>query len=388
MIVVIADDFTGAAELGGIGLRYRLQVEINTRVNVQSKADLFVIATDTRSMSRSEAERETEEVVRELAQLNPTWVFKKVDSVLRGYVAEELQVIIKKLNHSRALVVPANPALNRTIVDGQYFLNGAPLHQTNFANDPEFPAKTSSVTERLSGKGLKVHSQKHHEILQHEGLVIGDAADVDDLKAWTSKINKNMLLAGASGFFTALLDNLIIPDANATVEKPRAFEKPILVVSGTSFGKSRVAIQKLKAEGLPVVYMPMAVLDNTMPDEADYEQWCEEIVNHLKQSGRAILAVSNDMVEDTKAEAKDLRYKTAVVTKMVFDRADVKELMIEGGSTASAIFKQLDLYRFFPVEELATGVIRMQTENKPELYVTLKPGSYAWPQAVQPYSLY
>ena len=125
-----------------------------------------------------------------------------------------------------------------------------------------------------------------------------------------------------------------------------------------------------------------------MPDEADYEQWCEEIVNHLKQSGRAILAVSNDMVEDTKAEAKDLRYKTAVVTKMVFDRADVKELMIEGGSTASAIFKQLDLYRFFPVEELATGVIRMQTENKPELYVTLKPGSYAWPQAVQPYSLY
>jgi uncharacterized protein YgbK (DUF1537 family) len=89
-----------------------------------------------------------------------------------------------------------------------------------------------------------------------------------------------------------------------------------------------------------------------------------------------------------KADAKSLRNKTAIAVKLVFDQLDIKELLIEGGSTASAILKQLCLYRFFPVEELATGVIRMQTDNKPELYVTLKPGSYSWPQSVQPYSLY
>ncbi|WP_448698348.1 four-carbon acid sugar kinase family protein [Mucilaginibacter sp. AW1-3] len=388
MIVVIADDFTGAAELGGIGLRYKLQVEINTRVNLQSKADLFVIATDTRSMTKDEAERETEEVVRELAKLNPTWIFKKVDSVLRGYVAEELLVIIKKLNHTRALVVPANPALSRTITDGQYFLNGTPLHQSNFANDPEFPVKTSSVVERLNDKGIQVYSQKHNETLKHEGLIVGDAASIDDLKGWTSQINKNMLLAGASGFFTALLDSLIIPDAQANSVKPRAFENPMLIVSGTSFGKSRDAISKLKADEMPVSYMPATVLNTPSPDEADYEQWCNEIIAYLKESGQAIIAVSEDMVDGSKADAKDLRYKIAIVVKMVFDRVDIKELLIEGGSTASAILKQLCLYRFFPVEELATGVIRMQTENKPQLYITLKPGSYAWPQAVQPYSLY
>ncbi|OCX53032.1 hypothetical protein BEL04_01580 [Mucilaginibacter sp. PPCGB 2223] len=388
MIVVIADDFTGAAELGGIGLRYQLQVEINTRVNLQSKADLFVIATDTRSMSKSEAERETEEVVRELAELNPTWVFKKVDSVLRGYIAEELRVIIKKLNHTRALVVPANPALSRTIVDGRYYLNGSLLHESNFANDPEFPAKTSSVVERLNGKGLKVHSQKHDETLQHEGLVIGDAGSTDDLKAWAGKINKNMLLAGASGFFTALLDSLIIPDAQARIENPRAFENPILIVSGTSFGKSREAIKELKSTGMPVSYMPVGVMNKPSPDEADYEAWCREIISLIQASGKAIVAVNDEIIYPAQADAKDLRYKTAIVVKMVFDRIAIKELMIEGGSTASAIFKQLCLYRFFPVEELATGVIRMRTENKPELYVTLKPGSYAWPQAVQQYSLY
>ncbi len=388
MIVVIADDFTGAAELGGIGLRYQLNVEINTTVNLQSKADLFVIATDTRSMSQDEAERETEIVTKELAKLNPTWIFKKVDSVLRGYVAEELLVIIKKLNHSRALVVPANPALNRTIKNGQYFLNGMPLHESSFSNDPEFPVKTSSVVEILSNKGIGVHSQNHNEVLQHEGLIIGDAANVNELKSWTEKINKNMLLAGASGFFTALLDTLVIPDTQAPKNEYRDFKEPMLIVSGTSFTKSREAIRKLKANNEPVSYMPDAVIKKPMPDEADYETWCSEIVTYIETSGKAIIAVSEDMVNSVEADAKDLRYKTAIVVKMVFDRLTINELLIEGGSTASAILKQLCLYRFFPVEELATGVIRMQTENKPELYITLKPGSYAWPQAVQPYSLY
>src|SRR5476651_1244224 len=274
MIIVIADDFTGAAELGGIGLRYQLKVEINTTVNLQSKADLFVIATDTRSMTKTEAERETEIVTKELAKLNPTWIFKKVDSVLRGYVAEELLVIIKKLNHSRALVVPANPVLNRTITNGQYFLNGTPLHQSNFANDPEFPVKTSSVVEILSNKGIGVYSQKHNEVLQHEGLIIGDAETTEELKAWTEKINKNMLLAGASGFFTALLDTLVIPDTQSPPNKYRDFKEPMLIVSGTSFGRSREAIKKIKYNDGPVSYMPDAVMKKKMPDEADYEIWC------------------------------------------------------------------------------------------------------------------
>jgi uncharacterized protein YgbK (DUF1537 family) len=99
MIVVIADDYTGAAELGGIGLRYNLRVEVNTKVNLQSSADLLVIATDTRSMQKHEAELEMEIVTKEIAKLNPTLIFKKVDSVLRGYVAEELLVHIQELNH-------------------------------------------------------------------------------------------------------------------------------------------------------------------------------------------------------------------------------------------------------------------------------------------------
>ena len=41
MIAVIADDFTGAAEIGGIGLRYGLDVIIQTKNVSQTACDLI-----------------------------------------------------------------------------------------------------------------------------------------------------------------------------------------------------------------------------------------------------------------------------------------------------------------------------------------------------------
>jgi uncharacterized protein YgbK (DUF1537 family) len=388
MIVVIADDLTGAAELGGIGLNYQLNVEINTQIDLHSKADLVVIATDTRSMTKAEAMLETARVTTALAVLEPELIFKKVDSVLRGHIAEELQIMMQNLGYNSVLLVAANPKMGRTITNGRYLLYNTPLHLSSFASDPEFPARTSNVVELLGNKGIEVHSQKHDEAIETAGLIIGDAGHPEDLELWASIANIGMLLAGASGFFTALLDKRPTQNAIIASAKPRSFKNPMLIVSGTSFAKSREAIKKLKESGTAVSYMPAVVINKPSPDEADYELWRDEIIAFIKRSGKAIVAVNEDIVDPVQADAKDLRYKTAIVIKMVFDRITINELLIEGGSTASAILKLLCLYKLFPVEELATGVIRMQTENKPELYVTLKPGSYNWPQVVQPYSLY
>ena len=46
MMVVIADDLTGAAEIGGLALKYGLMAEITTTVNLHSRADLLIIDGD------------------------------------------------------------------------------------------------------------------------------------------------------------------------------------------------------------------------------------------------------------------------------------------------------------------------------------------------------
>ena len=47
MIAVIADDFTGAAEIGGIGLRRRLKTVIETDLVQPEDADLLIENTET-----------------------------------------------------------------------------------------------------------------------------------------------------------------------------------------------------------------------------------------------------------------------------------------------------------------------------------------------------
>jgi uncharacterized protein YgbK (DUF1537 family) len=91
MIAVIADDLTGAAELAGIGLNFQLRTEIRYRCRCASTADLLIIATDTRSLPVAEAKQVIADLPASLMQLNPRLIFKKIDSVLRGHVLDEVQ---------------------------------------------------------------------------------------------------------------------------------------------------------------------------------------------------------------------------------------------------------------------------------------------------------
>src|SRR5688572_12487306 len=120
MIAVIADDFTGAAELAGIGLRYNLQIQIAMPGVPNDNADLFIVSTDSRSMTKEQAVAIHGKVVKDIMKLNPEFIFKKIDSVLRGHVLDELKIQMAIMERSKALILPANPSLGRSIRDGVY----------------------------------------------------------------------------------------------------------------------------------------------------------------------------------------------------------------------------------------------------------------------------
>src|SRR6187399_3315742 len=145
MIAVIADDFTGAAELAGICLRYGLKVELCVGEVEYKNSDVLIVSSDSRSLKKNEAIRVTEKLLKKILELKPKLVYKKIDSVLRGYVLDELKVQMKLMNKSRAFIMPANPSLNRTIMNGDYFVDGVEITETGFVHDPEFPITTNSV---------------------------------------------------------------------------------------------------------------------------------------------------------------------------------------------------------------------------------------------------
>src|SRR5258708_38095083 len=118
MIAVIADDLTGAAEMGGIGIRHGLITEIRTTVGTATNADLLVIAADSRSKSQKAAVEEITVITRELRLLKPECIYKKTDSVLRGHVIAELKTPLPALDYQLAILLPAHPSLGPTLRDG------------------------------------------------------------------------------------------------------------------------------------------------------------------------------------------------------------------------------------------------------------------------------
>jgi uncharacterized protein YgbK (DUF1537 family) len=145
-IIVIADDLSGAAELAGIAFAGGLSAEVQRRFDPSSDAQVIAVDTDSRSLSSVDAAQRASEVAEQVAAASPAWVFKKVDSVLRGNVRAEIEAILSATGQARAVLVPANPTRGRTIVGGRYFVNGVPLDQTAFANDPEHPRQSQTST--------------------------------------------------------------------------------------------------------------------------------------------------------------------------------------------------------------------------------------------------
>ncbi|WP_114782510.1 four-carbon acid sugar kinase family protein [Botryobacter ruber] len=377
MIAVIADDLTGAAELGGIGLRYGLEVEINSEVDPQTKADLLVISTDTRSRSQSEAEAIMAKVTEAIAKLQPRLLFKKTDSVLRGHVLAEMQAQMRVLHLHRALLVPANPALGRTLTDGTYYLHGTPLHETSFASDPEFAITSASAVAMVRAAAGQVQVLKPSEPLPPEGIVIGEAKDTADLTAWASQLDETVFAAGASGFFTAILDTLQVKKATEKSTAPATIASPALYVCGSTFSNSRDMVRAEKKAGGPVAYMPAAIAQEEAPSEESFAAWREEVVGYLQERGKAIIAI-DPATTGPAATADALRKKMAEGVQLMLEKTEVREIVLEGGATAAAIFDRLGMHQFYPLHEYATGVIRMQVAAKPGLCVTLKPGSYTW----------
>jgi uncharacterized protein YgbK (DUF1537 family) len=380
MIIVIADDISGAAELAGIGLRYGITVEMSTVVDKGSAAELLVIATDTRSINEEDAIAEMEKITSDILQLQPDFIFKKIDSVLRGHVVAELTAHLKILGYERALVVAANPSLGRTISDGTYFYNDLPIHKSSFSNDPEFPIKSSDVFKMLRVNNASVQVRKNGDELPVKGIIVGEVADNNDLKLWAKRIEKNILPAGASGFFSAILDMKYVKE-NKIEEEIEEQGQTALFVCGTTFNKSRDAIKKIKEREGPVSYMPEAILAFADNDDENYQLWSNEIVSFIHSKGKAIISVDPEGVKGIPVSAAMLRQKTAIVVDRIFKQENVHELFIEGGSTAAAIVRQLGLETFIPVNELAPGVVRMHVKER-DMFITIKPGSYQWPGVV------
>ncbi len=266
-VAVIADDLTGAADTGvqfaAIGAPvYLVPVEtLSLGRPWMATATGISVYTATRDLSAQAAGEHVRLAARALSDPHPQWIYKKVDSCLRGNLGAETDILLDTLGLDAALVAPALPAQGRTTIGGIHRVYGTPLAQTQFANDPLTPVTCSSVAEVLE-------PQSRHEIgrvdvnaygdpgrlqraVQRERergcrLIVCDAATrahLDEIAALIVRNAESLLPVGSAGLATSLVGQLASHRMVDSV--PLSGMERLLMVCGTGAQATREQLDVL-----------------------------------------------------------------------------------------------------------------------------------------------
>jgi uncharacterized protein YgbK (DUF1537 family) len=351
-IIVIADDFTGASEVAGAALRFGLTAEVHVGQIYPSSADVIVVDANSRSLDFQSATAGVAELTMQALSQRPDLLFKKVDSLLRGPVAAEIAAMQKATGLDRCLLVCGNPRKQRTVVGGKLLVHNVPLHQTEFANDPEHPCHTNDVLELLG---------------QPHAIEIGDVACSADLhvhaRHWHER-RLQTLAAGGAEFFEAVLGTCLeSTDPSdfalrkmARVDAPLGCDGDILLVTGSSV---------TRCNDWPIVPMETSQSSTELADQV-----CQTLSAH----GRAAIRA----VDITNALPEARIEKLAEVASRVLARCRLAQVWIEGGRTASMLIRELGYQQFAAIANAGDGIVALRSIDEASPLYLIKPGSYSW----------
>ena len=374
--------------------------------------------TDSRSCAPAEAARRATAAAKLLRKAGAKWIYKKVDSVLRGNVLAEIEAIMREMERRspdpragntrvhfqagreigapRVLLHPANPSLGRTIRNGKYFVFGKPIHKTEFARDPAHPRWTADVRALLNGKAAKlIRVCKPRDPLPDGEVVICEATSPRDVRLWAERANSATLLAGGAEFFAALLASRgartsfsarngkhtgkLKARADSTVRAPQPQE---LFVCGSTSESSKRFISAARRAGTTIFSLPGELACGAEFTRAATKAISEQAAAAFEPGSRVILQTGLRTVRQATV-ARKLSGHLTQLAEAVLKRARISHVYAEGGATAVELVRRMKWTRLKVLREVAPGVATLLVDGRKSLLLTIKPGSYIWPEEIQ-----
>lgn len=363
-VVVIADDFTGANDVGSGLARAgaRVNVLFDRRAGRDSgAADVWVIGTDSRALDAEQAAGRVRDALANWPQaVRDGWLFKKIDSTLRGNLGAETEAALLSSGAGLALVVPAVPRLGRITRDGLCYIHGLPLTETEFASDPKTPVASASICARLAEQSslpcttLSLEQVRGPDLaarLQQESggdrrLLVVDAENDDDLRRImqaAAQLSQRPLLVGAAGLSDAL-------SAMLSDRQPQ----PVLAVVGSmsEIGQRQIArLQQQRA--VTLVDIDVGGLF-TQPAWPQREAWRQTVVRALHEGRHCVIRTCQDRGQRESIAALCERHQLsraqlgekicdllAELTREVLGEIQPAGLYLSGGDVAIAVARGL-----------------------------------------------
>jgi D-threonate/D-erythronate kinase len=175
-LIIVADDFTGANDTGvqfkKAGFNVNVIINTNNLNEDLELSDILVIDLESRYDSKEVAYRKCYDLGKQLLLLGITNLYKKLDSTFRGNIGAEIDGLMDSLQIKLLILAPAWPANGRTTENGEVFVNGVKLSETDSAIDPRNPIKNSGIADILRTQSQRISSEITKEILDLNSIEI------------------------------------------------------------------------------------------------------------------------------------------------------------------------------------------------------------------------
>ena len=107
-----------------------------------------------------------------------------------------------------------------------------------------------------------------------------------------------------------------------------------------------------------------------------------EAVAALRRNPAVILHIGLPRVREPRASGLLVSHLVRIA-QLVLRRAQVAQVYVEGGATAVELVRRMGWDRLTVLREVAPGVATLGVGGAPSLCLTMKPGSYRWPDQIR-----
>jgi len=394
-LLLIADDLTGALDSGIKFAEKGLRTLVIPNPSALSAAEIppetqvLAVNSDSRKLTPADAYK----CIRSIGSFGLSWgadiLFKKVDSALRGNVGSELAALVDLKKGESLCFAPAYPAMNRITSGGTHYINGTPLAQSVFAQDPFNPISTSFIPDLLSAQtSLVVHTIPNPSAIDRFStdesgcIYLFDAVTDEDLQQIASQLHrmdKTSLLAGCAGFAEHIADLLSFHPAASPVLP--TFHQGIVVcgsLNPITLGQIAYAHQ----HGAVILHL-------TAPQRGDPSYWDHPGGQNVISSIRS-LAARAPVIVDTCGEPSGYpEDRTAIANSLgtlatrLIEQCPRALFLITGGDTLLGTVQQIPGATLEPICSVVEGAVllRMSAPGH-HAYIISKSGGFCEEDAI------
>lgn len=399
-VAIVADDLTGASDTGIKFLEsgYQTSVVINYKnLSIKDSKEILSLNTNTRELDSEEAYKIVNDVYLQLKEMNYQYFYKKIDSVFRGNIGQELDAMMDALDYNLALLIPAIPSNGRVIMDGYLNVISIKNGQEKIVNKLYLPQYLQEQTKKKIGlitldiirSGVQTLHKKFNEISKLNQIIIFDTETEDDLNIISQlckQINKSYALVGASGIASYIPEIWDLqPKARDNKVGKTINNKKTLLVAGSFNNETSKQVQCILKNRQEDVALIQINTNTIITDGKEAElcrvkkqiksMLCEEekyefftvAVDTLLNKSIVVDSKYSDDIADTVAEVGNILIKTESFDKLI----------LTGGDTAYRVFEKIGSSEITLIDEIIPGIpagIIVDGKAKGDMVVTKSGG--------------